>query len=676
MVKTFFDLAPLALWALLWIIGGCLLAVSLFRLHRNEAALVGLGIGLVTETWLANILAQILPVGIAFWLAAGLTLLGGLAAMILLKRQNHKIDFSFLPGQWFILFLLTVLFISIGRGLAIFEDYQNLPTISIMATGDIPPHFALDPAFLFNYHYFLLLFAAQFMRLGSMYPWTALDASRGLIIALPLMLAWLWAYRMTRNRLASVLTSVMLMFAGGARWLLLLLPQPVLQFISTQITPIGSAGVTAPDLVHAMLSSWKIEGDGPIPFPFAFHSGIFQSYVMNGFTGISGMAFIIVLVLLLTAQRWRSPFTGVITFILLSSLALANEVTFGLIGLGFVFAVLVWMISQRSWKIPSSLVCWIAVLIPAGLTAMIQGGMFTEIARTRLGPILSGVSGSGVGSGGSYFDATPNFAWPPSVISAHFGSLSLFNPAQMIVALAEVGPIILALPLLMVWGWKTLRLQNWYEAALIGTFVWSVPSLFLAFKGPLYTATPRLLDGLLFACTLYAVPVFWIWARKKGDVWRSVLVCGGLVTVFAGLMLFGVQLISIQKPVTTTFISELDIKMAEKYWNRLKPGSLVLDPSTYQGPTIFGRATDSSITWYVPKPEWQALLANPDPHQIHEQGYDYFYFGIDYWNQLRPQQQAALQQSCVKKLYEVDGIHGPQDYHKDFRRLLDVSSCQ
>jgi hypothetical protein len=461
---------------------------------------------------------------------------------------------------------------------------------------------------------------------------------------------------------------MMLMFAGGARWLLLLLPQPILQIISNQITLIGSANVTAPDLLRAMLSNWKIDGNGPIPFPFAFHSGIFQSYVMNGFTGISGMAFVIVLLLLLTAQRWRNPFAGVITFILFSSLALANEVMFGLIGLGFVLAVIVWMISRRSWKLPSSLLRWIIVLVPVGLAAIIQGGMFTEIVRARFT--------SGPGSGGSYFDATPNLVWPPSVISAHFGALSLFNFSQLIVALTEIGPIILALPLVIVWGWKTLRAQNWVEAALIGTFAWSVPSLFVAFKGPLYTATPRLLDGLLFACTLYAVPLFWIWARKKSDAWRGALVVGGLITIFAGLMLFGIQLISIQKPVTTTFISDLDVKVTNKYWNTLKPGSLVLDPSMYQGPTIFGRATDSSVTWYVPKPEWQALLANPDPHQIRAQGYDYFYFGIDYWSQLTPQQQAALQQSCVKKLFEVDGIHSLTDYRKDFRRLLDVSACK
>jgi hypothetical protein len=667
-LKTLLDFGPLVLWALLWIAGGCLLSVSLFRLRRDEAAMIGIGVGLVTETWLANVLAQMIPVVIAFWLAAVLTLLGGLTAVILMRRKNIKINFPFSLGPWLILLLLTILFVSIGRGLAIFEDYQNLPTISMMATGDIPPHFALDSQLSFNYHYLLLLFATQFMRLGSMYPWTALDASRGLIIALPLMLAWLWAYRLTRSHTASVLASIMLMFTGGARWLLLLLPQPILKSISDQVTLIGSASVTAPDLMRALLSNWKIEGNGPIPFPFAFHSGVFQSYVMNAYTGISGMAFIIVLLLLLTAQRWRNMFAGVIIFMLFSSLALANEVTFGLIVLGFALAVFVWMISRRLWKLPSGLTPWIVVLAAVGLAVMIQGGMFTEIVRVRLM--------SRPGSGNSYFDTTPNLVWPPAVISAHFGSLSLFNLSQLIVALTEIGPVILALPLVIVWGWKALRTQNWYEAALIGTSAWSLPALFVAFKGPLYTATPRLFDGLLFACTLYAVPLFWIWARKKSDAWRSTLIVAGLITIFAGLMLFGIQLISIQKPVTTTFISDLDVKVMDKYWNKLKPESLVLDPSPYQGPTVFGRATDSSVTWYVTKPEWQALLANPDPRQIHGQGYDYFYFGIDYWNRLTPQQQGVLLQPCVKKLFEVDGIHSLADYRKDFRRLLDVSACQ
>ncbi len=662
------DLLPLLVWAVLWGVGGWLLTVSLFRLRRSETAMVGLGVGLVVETWLANWLARWLPVLAAFWLAAIMTLGGGLLAAVLLRRRvNLRTQFSLSSSQWLALAILTLLFLSIGRGLALFEDYQNLPSISLMATGDIPPHFALDPHFRFNYHYFLLLFATQFMSLGNLFPWTALDAARALVMALPLMLAGLWAYRMTRNRLAASLSAVILMFAGGARWLLLLLPQPVLQAISGQITLIGSAAVTAPDLYRAMLSSWKIEGDGPLPFPFAFHSGIFQSYIM-GYTGISGMPFIIVLVLLLTAPRWRNGWAGVITFILFSALALANEVTFGLLGLGFVLVVIARMILHRSWRLPAGLLRWLAVLLPSGAAAAFQGGMLTEIVRSRLFP--------GSASGGSYFDATPNLVWPPAIISAHFGSLSIFNPAQLLVALTEMGPILLVLPLVVIWGIKALRMQHWYEAALIGTFAWSLPSLFLAFKGPLFTATPRLLDGLLFACTLYAVPLLWIWARTRGDRTRALLALAGLITIFAGLILFGIQLLAIQKPVYTTFINDLDVKVMSRYWNKLKPGSLVLDPSPYQGPTVFGRPTDSSVTWYVPKPEWQALLDNPDPGQIHAEGYDYFYFGLDYWDKLSVQAQALLDQPCVKELYEVTGIHGEGNYHKDFRRLLDVSACR
>ena len=90
----------------------------------------------------------------------------------------------------------------------------------------------------------VLFFAFDRALLGSLEStlWTAL------------MLAWLWAYRMTHHRVASVLTSIMFIFAGGARWLLLLLPQPILQLISNQITPIGSAAVTAPDLLAGDLT--------------------------------------------------------------------------------------------------------------------------------------------------------------------------------------------------------------------------------------------------------------------------------------------------------------------------------------------------------------------------------------------------------------------------------------
>ena len=163
-----------------------MMAASLFRLRRSETAMVGLGIGLVLETWLTNLLAHGMQFLIAAWLSAALVLLAG-ALSAFAFRRNLRFELSL--SQWFWLGALILLFNAIGRGLGIFDDYQNLPTVSLMAAGDVPPHFALNPALNFGYHYFLLLLAAQFMRIGNMYPWSALDLARAPILALPLILA-------------------------------------------------------------------------------------------------------------------------------------------------------------------------------------------------------------------------------------------------------------------------------------------------------------------------------------------------------------------------------------------------------------------------------------------------------------------------------------------------------
>jgi hypothetical protein len=655
------QLLPLALWAALWAAGGWLLASGLFRLRRSESAMVGLGIGLVVETWLANLTARWLPVVPAFWLAAGLT---GLAGLLAALRARVRLNPEFSAPQWALLAGLTLLFTATGRGLGIFDDYQNLPTVSLMAAGDIPPHFALGPSLNFGYHYFLLLFATQLMRLGGMYPWTALDLGRGLIMALPLLLAGLWAHRLTGSRLASFLTGLALAFVGGARWLLLLLPAPILARISDQITVIGSAGATATSLSDSLLRTWVLEGGGPVPFPFAFYTGINQPYVM-AYTGISGSAILIVLILLLTAERWTHWSAGLVAAVLIAALALANEATFGLFMLSFPLVLLIWVLTRRNW--PRSFLPWMGVLGAAGAAALLQGGMLTEIARARLTPGPAA---------GSYFDATPSILWPPSIISAHFGALSLANPAQLLVALAEIGPAIFVAPLILAWGIKSLRLRKWYEAALIAASFWSLPALFVSLKGPLYTATPRLMSGLFFACILYGVPLLWIWARRRSDAWKAGLAAGGLVAAFSGLMLFGIQLIAVQKPVYSWFITPMDASMSQEYWDRLEPGALVFDPLPYRAPTVFGRFNDSSLTWYLTKPEWDALARAGDPARIHAAGFAYMYFDIKYWENLSPEAQAQLESACVQQIAQVDGIRGEQDARRDFRRLLDLRACR
>lgn len=654
---------PFLVWVLLWVVGGWLIAVSMFRLRRGEAAMIGLGIGLITQIWLANVLAHAVPIVAASWLAGAIVLLAGVTGTVAF-RPAGRLHLS--PALWVVLGAMTMMFNAIGRGLGVFDDYQNLPTISLMAAGDVPPHFALNPSLRFGYHYLLLLFAAEVMRLGNAFPWSALDLVRGLSLALPLILAALWAYRMTGSRLAAFLTACLMAFAGGTRWLLLLLPPPLLQAISANVTLIGSAATSAPDLASAMISTWKIDGAGPIGFPFAFYSGINQPYIM-AHTGIAGTADLILLLILLTAQRWRHWTAGLVTLVLLAALAIANEIAFLLIGLGFLIAAALWVVRTRRLQLSAELLGWAVIVGGALVAALSQGGLLTELGAARLKPSASLTS---------YFDTSPVFVWPPAMVSAHLGSLSLFNPSQFLCALLEIGPLVLATPLALAWAGKSLRLGRWFEVALMATASGAVLAAFVAFRGPLFTAAPRLLGVWFFYCAVFGVPLLWIWLKWRTDGWRVTAVGAGLMAILGGLVLFGVQLAAIQKPTYATFVTPMDAKMSQEYWDRLQPGSLIFDPVVFRAPTLFGRFTDSSPSWYTRSDSWQALSDAPDPTMIHDAGFDYMYFDSNFWEGLTAEERSRFVLPCVKLVAQVDGVHSEKDYTKDFRRLLDIRSCQ
>ncbi len=136
---------------------------------------------------------------------------------------------------------LFVLFSLINFGLAILDDYANLPLVSMMSTGQVPPQFYLNPEIGLDYHYGLHLFAASLVRMGGLFPWTAFDLSKALTTALTLMLAWLW-YRRYINRWWGVLLGVLLvLFGSGTRWVLLFLPPQTLLQMGKGLDLLGSA---------------------------------------------------------------------------------------------------------------------------------------------------------------------------------------------------------------------------------------------------------------------------------------------------------------------------------------------------------------------------------------------------------------------------------------------------
>ncbi len=363
-------------WTILWIMGGLLIIANLFVTTENETFFLGAATGLVLENWLANLLGQIINPLFGFWLAPGLVLLAGVLLEYKLKYfRKLQIKKIFITTSTFWFIAALVLFTLIGRGLPIFDDFQNLPTVSRLAAGDIAPHFPLNPEIRFGYHYFLLLVAAQIMRIGGLFPAAALDVTRAFFMVATVFLGGKFILRMTQSRIAEMLGMIFLLFSSGIRWLLLLVPPVIQNILNPQIHLIGSGADTGNSLFEAIYKPWMIEA-GPIPFPFTFASGINPPLIL-ALGGIGASAVMIILLILMTFQSRRSRYSLIVIGVFVAALALADEVWFILFGAGLVLCgfSLFWK-KDTLWRMEV-----LSLLLPAftgAVIALFQGGMITE----------------------------------------------------------------------------------------------------------------------------------------------------------------------------------------------------------------------------------------------------------------------------------------------------------
>jgi hypothetical protein len=259
-------------------------------------------------------------------------------------------------------------------------------------------------------------------------------------------------------------------------------------------------------------------------------------------------------------------------------------------------------------------------------------------------------------------------------MSAHLGPLAITDPFQLLAAVLEIGPVIFAFPWVVIWGLKALKGERWFEAGFVGLGVVSLLSIFVQYAGNAgITATGRLFVGVIDVCKIYAVPLVWLWAEKRSRTIKATLLSLAGASMLSGLVLLGNQFNAVYKPVATYFVSDLDVRMYAAYWDRLEPGAMVFDPVPSRPPTIFGRFTDSSITWYVPKDNWVDLVKAPDPVKVHAAGFRYMYFDKDYFKE----HQDLLGNPCAIRVQQMDGSkesHG--EMIPDYRELVDISSCK
>jgi len=663
-MNTWLNLLSMLLWVLIWALGGYLILISTVKVQRHEATLLGFGLGLVLQAWVSNLLAHFLTPVPAFWAAAGIILLIGVLLTTLLKSwQSARKQFAFPIGYWVAFVLLLYVFFMIGHGLAIFDDYQNLPTTSFLAAGSIPPVFPLNPNLSFDYHYLMLLIAAQFMRLGGLFPWTALDLTRAVFFGLSMVYVFFLGKRLTRSQIGGWLTAIFTAFAGGLRWLLLFLPGRALGAISEQINMIGSGLATDASLKLALSKPWAIEGGGPLPFPFAYGNGFHTVGVMeHGGTGMMGMT--IVLLLILTFRRWKHPGGIAITAALLAAQALVDEIWFGYFLAACVIIAIIHFIKQKDKPHQEA---WLGlvffVLIPA-LFALFQGGVLTGTA-TQLLKI-----GSKAGSE-SYFSNAFYLRWPPAIISSHLGELSLLNPAQLLVALLEVGPVFLLIPLMFAWGKKAWRSSQVIYTILAVMVAISLLSVFVGYHGDAgISATKRLSLVGTELLTVFAVPLLWHWLRHRPLNLKLFVVGMMLLCCVGGFVYFAVETTAMQVPQESYFLDDLDAQVESQYWDKLPKDAAVFDLIPPRAATVFARPLYSHSSWYETLPEYSRLASSLDPYALRAAGYDYLYLGAGEWDDFSSTVQERLSQPCVQLVVEVTGARD------DFRRLLDLRSCQ
>jgi hypothetical protein len=366
--------------------------------------------------------------------------------------------------------------------------------------------------------------------------------------------------------------------------------------------------------------------------------------------------------LLIMARRQWQPLAGLIFGVLVASLSLTTELMFAIVWSGILIAVLI-----RLWidRPAIKTLHWAWVLVPSAILALISGSAFAELPGQFLQPANAIASGSVV---------LPKitFYWPPAFISAHLGFLSLTNPRQVLIALAEMGPVLLLAPFIT---WKTGEFIRSRKLLMAGLSLMAIVvffmSLFIRFVDR-ERDLARVTSTSLSIWMLLGYPYIWqILQRAKGSL--KYLVGAGLaITILSGIALFSPQMVAIAQPQMSYFIQEPDARMSKAYWNILDKNAQILDLAfIYRPSVLFGRSAGHAYqSMYIPLPEFRTLIANPDAVQIAQYGYSFVYFDRETWQALTPEQKQTFQQKCVKLVAEQKTPMG------DFRRLLDVYKCQ
>jgi hypothetical protein len=304
---------------------------------------------------------------------------------------------------------------------------------------------------------------------------------------------------------------------------------------------------------------------------------------------------------------------------------------------------------------------WAAIsVLAAGLISLVQGGTLTEIARGLLG--LADQTGGQL--------AGISLRWPPGFVSAQLGELQPGRPFELMVALAEAGPVLLVAPLSLI-----LLRRSALRRFELATLAVSAPVAALIPCVVSYSVDrdiTRFTSYAMVAWFLLAVPVLWVLAcrMRKAPILHLGLVWG-LTAVLAGVVVFGSLLSAIGQSVFSEAIAPVDASMTRMVWGQLDPNVMILDAHSYRAVIVTGLGTQSTSTDFEPLATWTALIAEPDAEAIAQGGFRYAYVDSLWWKAMTESQQASFRDGCAVLVASThdEGQNGD-------RWLYDLQACE
>ncbi len=670
------DFIPWLVTALFWAVGGWLLATHAFNLEQKERPMIGLALGLIGYTWFANLLGHWLPSSWAFIAAGVCTLLLGLA--FAWRGMRPILDWRDLTSSWsqFVAFLLiATVFLLISEGLSLFDEPKNLTIISRMAAGDIPPHFYLNADYYFRYHYGFQLFSASLMRIGGLLPWSAFDLGKSIAFALALVLVSLLAQRHSSKQWAGPIAAFVIAFASGTRYLLLLVPQIKLALLDSTIHLLGTSETGAP-FSQALIQGWPLDGGPPTPIMFAYVNGIFPPLTMLH-AGSSILSAAIIILLLLVFPRIAHRLTWVLLGIVLAYWALVWESSYGLFAIGGAIALVAGGIMHTRATKPAE--NWLAATIKSIVTypgffalavsvplVLLQGGTLTEMVRQA----AFGAADAGIGVEGAVSAGGFSLRWPPAVFSAHLGALNIFSPGELLVAICELGVVILLTPWITAWAWRRFKSGDWVTGAMLaGAWVGLVVPLFLSYQAE--RDISRFSAFAMFVWTVFLTLMVMEPATEVKPVLQTLGAVALGLMIFGGIVVTGMILTGVSQPQLGLKMNSLDSRILRDTWNRLPADSAVIDRIPWRASVLTGLPTHSSVSGLKRLDSWESLIDNPSVEALSANGYRYVYVDDIWWNEMPSGARADLSRPCIVVVSEYN-----KPSHGLIRRLLDIKNCQ